>query len=323
MPVYVALGNNDTGCGDYRLDAGSDFLAQAGKIVAQGLPPSERQQALSEFGEGGYYSVAMAEPMHGTRLIVVNDLFLSPRYSTCGGKPDPAAGEAEMSWLERQLAEARRSGQRVWVMGHIPPGIDPYSTASKFRDICGGQAPVRFLSSDKMADLLVEYADVMRLGVFAHTHMDEMRLLAPESSQPPGASEDRVAIKIIPSISPVDGNNPSFTVARVNPSSAALEDYEVIAANNQTGINARWTTEYDYARSYYEPRFSSSAVKELIGEFRADREAKTEVSKAYLRSYFVGDRSIELSPFWPQYVCALGNYTVRKYTECVCSTAGK
>jgi sphingomyelin phosphodiesterase acid-like 3 len=321
MPVYVALGNNDTGCDDYQLDARSDFLAQAGRIVAEGLPLPERQQALSEFGEGGYYSVAMAEPMYGTRLIVVNDLFFSPYYSTCGGKPDPASGAAEMSWLERQLAEARRSGQRVWVMGHIPPGIDPYSTAAKFRNLCGGQAPVRFLSSDKMADLLVEYADVVRLGIFAHTHMDEMRLLVPESSQLPGASEERVAIKIIPSISPVDGNNPSFTVARVNPSSAVLEDYEVIAANNQTGINAHWTAEYDYARSYHEARFSSSAVKELIGEFRADRDAKTEASKAYLRGYFVGDRSMVLNLFWAQYVCALDNYTARKYTACVCSAA--
>ena len=321
MPVYMALGNNDTGCGDYQLDPGSDYLAQAGRIFAEGLPLSERQQALREFEKGGYYSVAMAEPMRGTRLIVVNDLYFSPHYSTCGGQPDPAAGAAEMSWLERQLAEARRSGQRVWVMGHIPPGIDPYSTAAKFRDICGGQAPVRFLSSDKMADLLVEYADVVRLGIFAHTHMDEMRLLAPEGSQPPGASEERVAIKIIASISPVDGNNPSFTVARVNPSSAALDDYEVIAANNQTGIDAHWTAEYDYARSYHEALFSSSAVKELIGEFRADRDAKTEASKVYLRGYFVGDRSMVLSPFWAQYVCALDNYTARKYTECVCSSA--
>jgi sphingomyelin phosphodiesterase acid-like 3 len=117
MPVYVALGNNDTGCDDYRLDAGSDFLAQTGRIVAEGLPPSQRQQTVKEFGEGGYYAVMMAEPMRGTRLIVVNDLFLSPKYSTCAGKPDSAAANTEMTWLQKQLSEARRLGQRVWIMG--------------------------------------------------------------------------------------------------------------------------------------------------------------------------------------------------------------
>lgn len=321
MPAYVALGNNDTGCDDYRLDAGSDFLAQAGRIVAEGLPPSQRQQTIKEFGEGGYYSIGMVESMHDTRLIVVNDLFQSPQYRTCAGKPDPAAANTEMTWLQKQLSETRRLGQRVWIMGHIPPGIDPYSTVARFRNVCGGQAPVEFLSSDKLADLLVEYADVVRLGIFAHTHMDEMRLLRAEGSEPQAADEHRVAIKMVSSISPVDGNRPSFTVARVNPFTAVLQDYEVIAASNQTGIAATWTTEYDYAQAYHEAQFSSSTVEALIGEFKSDPGAKTDVSKAYIRNYFVGDRSFLLSPFWPQYACALDHHTAKGYASCVCSTA--
>jgi sphingomyelin phosphodiesterase acid-like 3 len=319
MPVYMALGNNDTGCGDYQLDAGSEFLAQTGKIVAEGLPPAERQQTLNEFAEGGYYSIAMAEPMHDARLVVVNDLFLSPKYSTCAGRHDSVAATEEMAWLEQQLAEARRSGQKIWVMGHIPPGIDPYSTVAQFRDVCREQAPVMFLSSDKLADLLVEYADVVRLGIFAHTHMDEIRLLGSEDSKLQAAGEHSVAVKMVPSISPVDGNNPSFTVARVDPSSAVLWNYEVIAASNQTGIAATWTTEYDYAQAYHETQFSPSALKELIGEFEIDRGAKTEASREYIRNYFVGDRSLDLSPFWPQYVCALANHTAKAFAACACS----
>jgi len=321
IPVYVALGNNDTGCGDYQLDAGSNFLTQAGPIIAEGLPPSQQQQALKEFGEFGNFSMTMAEPMHGTRFIAFNDLFLSSKYSTCAGKPDSIAATHELSWLEQKLAEARRSGQKVWVMGHIPPGIDPYSTIAKFKDVCGEQAPVMFLSSDKLSDLLVEYADVVRLGIFAHTHMDEMRLLGTESKELQTTDGHRIAIKMVPSISPVDGNNPSFIVARVNPSSAVLQDYEVIAASNQTGIAAAWTKEYDYAQTYHKAQFSPSAVKELIKEFRTDRAAKTAVSEAYIRNYFVGDRYFELSPFWPQYVCALDNHTAKAYAACVCSNA--
>lgn len=321
IPIYVALGNNDTGCGDYRLDTGSDFLAQAGGIVVEGLPASERQQALKEFETGGYYSIPMARPMGGTRLIVINDLFMSTRYKTCAGKPDPAAAAGEMTWLQHQLAEARRTGQKVWVMGHIPPGIDPFSTVTQFRDICGGQAPAQFLSSDKLPDLLVEYADVVRLGIFAHTHMDEMRLLEPEGSEPQATGEDRVALKIVPSISPVDGNNPSFTVASVNPSSAELENYDVIAASNQTGIATRWTMEYDYAQTYHEAQFSPPAVTKLIHELQTDHSAKTAESEAYMRNYFVGDLSFALNLFWPEHACALDNYTAKAFSKCVCSAA--
>jgi sphingomyelin phosphodiesterase acid-like 3 len=323
VPVYVALGNNDTGCGDYRLDAGSDFLVRAGRIVAAGLPLSQQQPALKDFAKGGYFSLTMEAPMHDTRLIVVNDLFLSPKYTTCAGGPDPAAAITEMTWLQEQLAQARRLGQRAWIMGHIPPGVDLYSTAAKMKDICGNGAPEMFLSSDKLADLLIEYADVIRLGIFAHTHMDEMRLLEAQGGAPHASLEHSVAIKVVPSISPVNGNNPSFTAARINPLSAALQDYEVVAASNQTGIDTTWSREYDYAQTYHEAQFSPSTVKELIAEFESDRGAKATASEEYIRNYYVGDRSPELKPFWWQYVCALGNHTARSFAPAYAPLASK
>jgi sphingomyelin phosphodiesterase acid-like 3 len=317
MPVYVALGNNDTGCGDYKLDANSSFLAEAGKIIAEGLPPTEREAAISQFAAGGYYSVSMATPMHDTRLIVVNDLFLSPKYTTCAGKSDTAAATAQMAWLEQQLTEAQKAGQQVWVMGHIPPGIDPYSTAEKLRNVCGGEKAVTFLASNQMADLLVDHSSVVRLAIFAHTHMDEMRLLKPEGK---AGNDSTVAVKMVSSISPVDGNNPSFTIARVDPSTAVLEDYEVIAASNQTGVATRWVKEYDYRETYHENQFTPATLGKLLVEFRADSTASTAISQAYIRDYFVGDASLLLSPFWPQYVCALDNRTSKSFAACVCSS---
>ena len=39
VPIYVALGNNDTGCGDYHLDPDSAYLRATAQIVAAGVPP--------------------------------------------------------------------------------------------------------------------------------------------------------------------------------------------------------------------------------------------------------------------------------------------
>lgn len=314
IPIYVALGNNDTPCGDYRLDPDSDFLRRTGRILAVGLPPSQRQLALKAFAAGGYYSVSMAAPMRDTRLIVVNDVFLSPNYSTCSGKADPAATSAQMAWLQDQLAQARRLRQRVWIMGHIPPGIDPYATAAGMKNVCTGAAPALFLSSDKLGDLLSQNAGVIRLGIFAHTHMDEMRLLHPQGGGP------GVALKIVPSISPVDGNNPSFIIAHVSRALATLQDYQVIAASNQTGIAATWSKEYDFEQAYHEAEFSPATVQQLIAEFKDDRGATTETSREYIRNYFVGNLSFVLKPFWPLYVCSLTNFTAQSFTACVCST---
>jgi len=317
MPVYASLGNNDSGCGDYELDTNSSFFVTGGGILASGLPIAEQLRAKNEFAAEGNYSVMMAAPMKNTRLIVLDDTFLSPKYKTCAGKRDAGSSDAEIQWLNKQLAEARRLEQRVWVLGHIPPGIDPFSTAAGFRDVCGGQSPVMFLSSDRLPDLLVQYADVIKLAVFAHTHMDEIRLLRSEHE---GTAARAVAVKMIPSISPVHGNKPSFTVASINPSSASMQDYSVITASNLTGADTRWTPEYNFAGAYHQADFSPAALKTMIDAFRSDNIAVLPESEKFLRNYFPGDKSAALSPFWMQYTCALGNYTAKGFADCVCHT---
>ena len=316
VPVFVALGNNDSDCGDYRLDAGSDFLKVIGKEVAKDFPAAERQDAEQTFALGGYYSVALPAPIENTRLLVLNDIFMSKNYSTCAGKSDPAAADAQIAWLRQQLAEARAGKETIWVMGHIPPGVDLYTTATKMIDVCGGRSPVMYLSTEKLADVLVDSADVIELAIFAHTHMDETHLLRND-----GQSGKSVAVKVVSSISPINGNHPSFSVARIDPSSAALKDYKVFAASNPSGVNAAWTEEYDFARSYHEAEFTSSSVTQLIAGFAADPGAKTQASQNYIQDFSVGYLSPVLTMFWPEYVCTLSNHTQQAFKACVCPAA--
>jgi sphingomyelin phosphodiesterase acid-like 3 len=314
VPVYIALGNNDSDCGDYRLDAHSEFLAITGKDVTKYFPASERQGAEESFAAGGYYSVSL--PIENARLLVLNDIFMSKNYATCTGKPDPTAADAQLAWLRQQLTEARSKKQKVWVMGHIPPGIDLYSTAKRMTDVCGGQEPVMFLSSEKMADVIAEFGDVVELAIFAHTHMDELRLLKDDGHTP--ASTKSVAVKVVSSISPINGNHPSFTVAQIDPSSAALKDYKVFVASNLTGADAAWTAEYDFAHSYHTAEFTSSSVSKLIAGFAADPSAKTQASQSYITDFYVGYASPLLYLAWPQYVCTLSNHTQQSFKACVC-----
>jgi sphingomyelin phosphodiesterase acid-like 3 len=317
VPIYAALGNNDSACGDYRLDGNSSFLAAAGRSLTAALPKSDQKKILSDFAAGGYYSTMMASPMQNTRVIVLDDLFMSRAYATCGGKQDTTVSSAQLAWLQKELTEARQRKQKVWVIGHIPPGVDIYATFSKMQNVCEGAMPQMFLASNELAEVLVANADVIRLSLFAHTHMDELRLLESEND----AAKGHVAIKMVSSISPVDGNNPSFTVAQVDPSSATLVDYQVFAASNQTGVDTSWSKEYDYAQTYHQPSFSAATLDTLLGEFRRDPDAKTDESQAYIHNFFVGDSSSLIKPLWPQYVCGLSHSTAKRFTACVCSAA--
>jgi len=326
VPVYTALGNNDSDCGDYQIDAHSDFLSDTGKEVTKDFPALERQGAQESFAAGGYYSISLPAPVGNTRLLVLDDLFMSKKYSTCAGKDDATAADAQLAWLEQQLTAARSNREKVWVMGHIPPGVDVHATVTKMRNVCGGKSPEMFLSSEKMADELAPFGDVVELAIFAHTHMDEMRILkAPDG----GDSTKRgkipavggVVVKMVPSISPIDGNAPSFTVVRIDPVSAALVDYRVFTASNNSGVDTVWQEEYDYAKTYHEADFSASTVNKLIAGFEADPSAKSAASGAYIGNFIAGKNSPLLGLVWPQYVCGMANHFAEGYRSCVCSAA--
>jgi sphingomyelin phosphodiesterase acid-like 3 len=319
VPVYLALGNNDSDCGDYKLDAHSAFLADTGKEVAKTFPASERTAVEDTFGAGGYYNVALPVGLPSVRLLVLNDLFWSKKYATCAGKPDAAQANEQLAWLAKQLEEARTKEEKVWVMGHIPPGVDVHGTVTKFRDVCGGQAPEMFLSSEKMADEMAAFPDVISLGIFAHTHMDEMRSLKPPGDAQGKGVEGSVPVKMVPSISPIDGNLPSFTVARVDPVTGILLDYRVIVASNGTGVDTVWREEYDYFQTFKQTGFSQSAVDKLIAGFQADESAGTDASRAYIHNFIAGQASPLLGLVWPQYTCSLSNYTADSYRSCVCA----
>jgi sphingomyelin phosphodiesterase acid-like 3 len=335
VPVYMALGNNDSDCGDYRLDPHSEFLSAVGKEVTKNFPASERQAAQESFYAGGYYSISLPAPIQNARLLVLNDIFMSKSYATCSNKPDTTAATAQITWLRQQLDEARDRKQKVWVMGHIPPGVDLYATASKMIDVCGGRDPVMFLSSERLTDALTDSADVVALAIFGHTHMDEIKLLKTETpdahpslpqnitvkAKEAAGESLAIAMKVVSSISPINGNHPSITLAQVDPTTAALRDYKVYTASNRTGVDATWSEEYDFNSSYKEAEFDASSVRHLIAGFAVDSGAKTQASQNYIQDFSTGANSSLLQMFWPEYVCSLTNHTRQSFRACLCPAA--
>jgi len=334
VPIYIALGNNDSGCTDYQLDPTHDeFLALTAKIVAEALPAnlsaSDYEAVVRDFSAGGYFSAPVTALPH-TRLIVLDDLFLSTSYATCAGKPDPAPAAAQLAWLEAQLSAARQRKENVWVLGHIPPGVNLYATARAFTNICGGAKPQMFLGSEKLEEILAANSDVIRLVIFGHTHSDEMKLLTTESavasadtlhlaSEMSETGRPGVPVKIVASITPVNGNRPTFTLATVDPATATLVDYTVVMASNLTGVAATWSPEYTYSTTYHQPAFDSAALSTLITGFQADPAAKSPASHAYLHNYFPGDISAVIQFAWPQYACSMNHDSAADFATCVCA----
>jgi sphingomyelin phosphodiesterase acid-like 3 len=131
-------------------------------------------------------------------------------------------------------------------MGHIPPGLDLYSSVKAGR-------PVTFLKAeDDLTPSLTAHPDLVRLAIFAHTHLDGMSQLQTTDAAHP------VTVKSVQSISPDHGNPPSFTLARIDPRTSDLVDYTIIGAKKTAGTSPAqytWPTPQQFPRT---PTWSSS-----------------------------------------------------------------
>ena len=319
-PVYFALGNNDSGCADYGETPHSSFLkAAAVSFAATTSDPAAFRSIAKSFPRLGDYSVVLPAPIHNTRLIVLQDIFQSTNYKTCNGNANPAPAAEQIAWLRQQLTDARNSGQQVWVMAHIPPGVDIYATYHRYifapGEACNVKQPLMFLTNNALAETIAEFSDIVRLVIFAHTHMDEIRLLQ-------GPDGHAVAAKLVPSISPINGNDPSFMIAQVTPDTATLKDYEVYAASN--GQDSGWGREYRYSDIYHLPDFSANSVNQLSSHLVADKNGEDDISRAYERYFLSGGGTLAalgLQRLWPAYSCSLRESDPAVFRRCMCPGA--
>ena len=314
LPVYLALGNNDSRCNHNRLDFHDRYLTASAATVIDGLrgvAPREQKLASSTYGEAGFYSVSMPAPMINTRLIVVDDIYMMPKYADCKADDKDRAGEQEQSaWLQKELASARRSGQRVWILGHLPPSVNPDASLGAGDSFCTSGKVIRFQTTDELANQIASHADIVKLGIFGHTHMDELHLLR---GDPVG-----VPIKVVASVSPVDGNLPSFTLGTVDRASGTLADYAVYVASNRSGGGTTWSKEYAFDAAYQETGFSPSALYDLIQRMRVDAGGTSSASRAYQTYFLKGSSGRKLSSSWPGYVCSLDNSSAESFKSCFC-----
>lgn len=311
-PVYFALGNNDSGCGDYFEDFGSAFLQETQRAMNSVLP-SSKHRSVESFPEIG--AARMSLPVPNTEMIALQNIFESAGYKNCARKPDPEASVKQMAWLRKHLEAARATHKRVWLMAHIPTGVNVYSTIRAKANICTGDAAAPFLNNSALADIIAEFPDVIRLSIFAHTHNDEIHLFTS------GDGKRFVPAKIVPSISPINGNHPSFTLAEVNTKTATLADYTVVTASNLTGVDATWTESYRFTKTYGEPDFSASSVADLAHKLTADHTGQAADSLLYEKLWFPGDTGIHAAAsmlMWPLYSCSITADHAADYKSCVC-----
>ena len=149
------IGNNDA-VSDYYFNIGDTeqlFMHQLGSILAPYMPADG--DAIKSFSSFGYYSQTI---LPGLKVVSLNTLVYSSHHVPVSTSvADPLD---QFAWLASQLQSALEVKQSVYIIGHIPPGIDKYAHVATWFEAYTTQ----------YLGLVSKYADVIKGQFFGHYH---------------------------------------------------------------------------------------------------------------------------------------------------------
>ncbi len=312
-PFIIALGNTDSECGDFRLTPGGAYLAGTKEMVRR-LVGAERlaDDFDRTYGAGGYYGVHHPN-IDNALILVLNDVLWSMKYQDACGTGTESVAEAMMDWLYVMLERQKASGGLVWLVHHMPWGIDAMSTATAKQADCEARV-VPFLREPyrtQMIDLLRRFGTTIRAGFGGHVHTDDFRVLLDTASQP------LFTQKIVPAISPIYDQNPGFQIIEYDAGTASPIDLSTYyLANLQSAslaVPGDWRFEYSFSEVYDPAGYSTKGVNALIKAVAVSGS----VAATYRKLHQVSHRPLPRAVM-PSFVCSMTHLEPESFTECYC-----
>jgi sphingomyelin phosphodiesterase acid-like 3 len=302
VPVYVALGNNDSSSGDYNVDPESAFLVTLGHSIGV---LAKNPEAEADFCTGGYYELPHPD-LANQEIIVLNTVLWSRLYGIIGSKiVEP--GLSEMNWFAEKLNRAETQGHKVILIMHIPPGLDSFSCSRQK----SGRAPIEFWEDaflTKFCDLIREYGGMIQIALAGHTHTDDFRVLGTKGNSSP------VFFRITPSISPIYLNNPGFSVLKYDPMSGDILDISTYYLNlSPGGTDPQWKGEYSFSKAYESSSLNSANMLQLAARIHED----PKVRQTFADFYAVSAPSPITDMNWSFFSCAQTILQSANYSKCV------
>ncbi|CAG7726515.1 unnamed protein product [Allacma fusca] len=158
IPIIPVLGNHDTLPMNQFSSPGAPPEVSTDWVYSTAASAWSKwlsRRALKSFRKAGYYSRVVHSRL---RIIVLNTnfCFTSNFWQLNDGK-DPGG---QLQWLADQLQEAEDAGQRVHILGHIPPNFEACLN----------------VWSRNFYEIITRYNSVIAAQFYGHTHHDDFSL---------------------------------------------------------------------------------------------------------------------------------------------------
>ncbi|KAM9353648.1 acid sphingomyelinase-like phosphodiesterase 3b [Symphorus nematophorus] len=300
--VYSALGNHDYHPKSQLPAAPNYIYDKIAEMWQDWLDPESK----ATFKKGGYYTEKLLNRT-GFRMLVLNTNLYYDQNKLTQNMDDPAG---QFSWADQVLTEAAHNKEKVYIIGHVPPGFfekkrsKPWFT-SKFNK--------RYL------DLIQKHHSVILGQFFGHHHTDSFRMFYNSEDSPistmflsPGVTPWKTTL---PGVE--DGaNNPGIRVFEYDTQTLLVKDV-VTYYLNLTYANAargRWEKEYRLTESFRVADASPASMHQVLERIADDG--------CYLQKYYeFNSVSYDLtecdSDCRIDHVCAAREVDFERYEHCL------
>ena len=233
LMIYPALGNHESFPANFYyppFDRNlTTILSRLWKKWIVRLP----DDAAETIELGGYYTLLLRE---GLRLMAINTDFGYQLNVYTLLNNESSVFRRQREWMNETLYAAEQKGEKVLILGHIPPGI--FTTIESYGEF--------------YVPLIQRYRSVIVGQLFGHTHRDHFEVVGNECDL-------SGVVFISPPVTTFLNVNPSYRIYLMDPSSFEIIDYEqyhinLTEANRLAKMNraqdAKWVKLYEAQQEY-------------------------------------------------------------------------
>lgn len=298
-PVYFSLGNNDTFDADYDMaPQGDAFYADTARVFYDG--PLTNVLDYAAFAATYTNSGNYAAPFGHGDIITLQSTYFSANYPH-----GLVAGSNQLTYLEAELQKSAAANRHVWLLFHIPPGIDPLVTWGNWQN-----NDTNSVSTDWNPNFLAPFCTIVSRytntisGIFCgHYHLRGWRLVSD-----PVNSNAIATVQIATGLLFNHGNNPGLTILTYDRNTLALVNESTYSLDYATWYGsldsaASWSVRYSQNQGYNIPDLAPSS---LLSAWTAMR-APTSAGFSYYNNEYTGGRTplACTASNWPAYYNAI------------------
>ncbi|OCT92068.1 acid sphingomyelinase-like phosphodiesterase 3b isoform X1 [Xenopus laevis] len=301
--VYSALGNHD-------FHPKSQLPPHNNSIyyrISEFWSPWLKNESVISFQKGAYYSEELKDVGAAGRMIVLNTNLYYDSNSLTANMKDPGD---QFQWLEEQLNNAYLKGEKVYIVGHVPPGY-----FEKKRD----KPWFREEFNKRFIEIIQKHHGVIQGQFFGHHHTDSFKMFYSESGTP--ISSMFIAPGVTPWKTTLPGvengaNNPGIRVVEYDRQNLQVFDIVTYYLNltYANKVSPRWEKEYRLTEAFQVPDCSAQSMHSVLRKIADD--------SCYLQKYYeYNSVSYDLEACnkscRADHVCAIREVDFNKYKECI------